>query len=772
MKLGLVHMSASSNSRQSKIKASIDSTSGRKNLYGYVIDLNDINREVHTIITIDDKKTLNVICNRFKETVSQQYGNGFHGFKIEIPSEFKDGKHHLVKLFSSESSNEIICESKILFSHLEQSENENTKHSTSTTENNNTSAKIITSNAKTGMSAKKVTLADAVRRNQKSSNEEYPITVSVVIAAYNCEDFIDQCIQSLINQTFRDFEIICVDDGSTDSTLAKLKDYESKYDYIHVYTQKNQYAGVARNHGMKYARGEYLLFLDSDDFFEPNLLELTTEAALQNDAEIVVFGGQEYDCITQQYSPCKFPVSPSLFPTEKKVISNQDFGEKLFQANSCLAWNKLIKHSFAKEHGIKFGNTKSSNDTVFVYTLLSLAEKIVLVNKVLVNYRVNNPKSLQRSKANHWETLLLAFFALKKEMIKFKTYEKHKRSFVNKILQAVCYYLSTIDENTQKVMKSSLTNKYFRLLDLVNIEPKYIYNKNFYNQWVQINQKTYIPVVYASNSDYVPYMSVSIQSAMENVSADTILIFYVLIDDEFKESDCEILQNQVRNSGHEIRFIKANEYFKNNLKSRIEHISIQTFYRLAIPSLLSYYNKVIYIDGDTVVNGDIKDLYSIDINDSYICGVVAPAFVNKKHVSRLGIDTKNYINAGVILINNRLLIKDKVQEKFMDAIGKNYDCMDQDILNVVCSGKIKNIDLKYNLMTKYFSNYEKYLDKWNISCEDFKNKIINPHIIHYADKIKPWNDSKSPLASYFYMYTINTPYCEFFKNIYKEAHSE
>lgn len=743
-------------------KGSIDSTSGKKSIYGYVINVSNLNSVVQTSIVIDDKESYIITCDSYKKSLEQSYGSGFHGFKIEIPDHYHDGKEHDVKILVPGSINDILCRSTLRFSLIKESNNlpKNDSEIVPTPTKTNPPKKGVDKNADSKVNTPE---EKSISTPNNSLNKNDNIMVSVVIAAYNCEDFIDQCIQSLIDQTYRNFEIICVDDGSTDSTLSKLKQYESKYDYVHVYTQKNQYAGVARNHGMKYAKGEYLLFLDSDDFFKPNLLELTTEAAIKNNADIVVFAGQEYDCLTKEFNPCKFPVSPSLFPKDKTVFSSADFGEKLFQANSCLAWNKLIKTSFAKKHGIKFGNTKSSNDTVFVYTLLSLAERITLIDEVLVNYRVNNPKSLQRSKAKHWETLLLAFFSLKKEMIKFGTYEKHKRTFVNKILQAICYYLSTIDENTQKVMISSLTNKYFSLLDLTDIKPQYIYNKNFYNKWVEINSKNYVPIVYASNNDYVPYMAVSIQSILDNTSPNTVPLFYVLIDNDFSQENCEILEKQVRSHNSEIRFIRADEYFDSNLKSRIEHISIQTFYRLAIPSILSCYNKVIYLDGDTVVNGDIGELFSTNVSDVYLSGVIAPAFVNKKHVSRLGIDTKNYVNAGVLVINNRLLIKDKVQERFMKAIEKKYDCMDQDILNVVCLGKIRNIDIKNNLMTKYFSNYDKYTEQWHITTDDFKNAMIKPYIIHYADKIKPWNDPKSPLASYFYMYSINSPYFELFK---------
>ena len=88
------------------------------------------------------------------------------------------------------------------------------------------------------------------------------IKVSVVIPVYNSEKYIEECLDSLINQTLCGIEIICVDDGSEDDSLKILKWYENKYEQISVICQKNQYAGVARNNGMKLAHGKYVIFLD------------------------------------------------------------------------------------------------------------------------------------------------------------------------------------------------------------------------------------------------------------------------------------------------------------------------------------------------------------------------------------------------------------------------------------------------------------------------------------------------------------------------------
>lgn len=588
-------------------------------------------------------------------------------------------------------------------------------------------------------------------------NEEAPL-VSVIIAAYNCDKYINQCIDSLLNQSFKNFEIIVVDDGSTDRTYSILNEYKTKNKNLYVYRQKNKYAGVARNNGLSRAKGEYVLFLDADDFFEPNMLMLAYQRAKSVDADIVVFKGREYNDVTKEFKNCRFPLSPELFPN-KAVISAGEFGEKLFQANSCIAWNKLISKKFIDKVGVKFSSTKSSNDTVFIYTLLSLAKRITLVNEILVNYRTGNPNSLQRSKAKSWECICIAFFQLKKKLIETGQYESQKRTFINKALQANLYYLSTIDDKTRAIMECSLNNKYFKLLDINKYAevPNFIYNKNFRKQYIEIKQKKYIPIVYASDNNYAKYTSVSIQSILENSAQRNFLIFYILIDDEFSERNKELLTNQVEKYGHNIVFVNMKDAYKEeNLK--IAHISHHTYYRLQLPKILGYLNKLIYIDGDTIVLGDIGDLFDFDIKDSYFGGVKAPAFDNKKHRNRLGIDTSKYINAGVLLVNNRLLIKDKVQKKFEELLNNSYDCQDQDIINVAGFGKITLLPIKYNLMTKYQNTFSRFISEGKIDKSEFGEAIKYPLIIHYADKIKPWDDKTSWLAAHYWEYAEKSPF--------------
>ena len=101
------------------------------------------------------------------------------------------------------------------------------------------------------------------------------IKISVIIPVYNVEKYLRECLESILNQTFQDFEIICVDDGSTDRSLDILQEYKRKDDRFVILQQRHAGAGAARNHGLKLAEGKYIQFLDSDDYFEPTLLEPT-----------------------------------------------------------------------------------------------------------------------------------------------------------------------------------------------------------------------------------------------------------------------------------------------------------------------------------------------------------------------------------------------------------------------------------------------------------------------------------------------------------------
>ena len=121
------------------------------------------------------------------------------------------------------------------------------------------------------------------------------VKVSIIIPVYNAEKYLKQCLESLVRQTEQNMEIICVDDGSTDHSFDILKDYSTKYEYISVLSQSNMGAAAARNKGIQQAKGEYLLFLDADDFFEADLVEVTYEKAKAQKLDVLIFEAGDFD---------------------------------------------------------------------------------------------------------------------------------------------------------------------------------------------------------------------------------------------------------------------------------------------------------------------------------------------------------------------------------------------------------------------------------------------------------------------------------------------
>ena len=140
--------------------------------------------------------------------------------------------------------------------------------------------------------------------------------VSVIIPVYNGESYLEQCLDSIIGQTLKEIEIICVNDGSKDRTQQILEKYAEKDSRIQIINQENGGAGAARNAGLRIARGEYLSILDGDDFFEPDMLEKAYKKAKESRAELLVFGSDQYYETTDEYKSvaCTSAIPPDELP--------------------------------------------------------------------------------------------------------------------------------------------------------------------------------------------------------------------------------------------------------------------------------------------------------------------------------------------------------------------------------------------------------------------------------------------------------------------------
>ena len=197
------------------------------------------------------------------------------------------------------------------------------------------------------------------------------IKISIIIPVYNAERFLEESLKSILNQTLSEIEIICVDDGSKDHSAEIIKKFQLMDDRVKLLTQENKGGGAARNRGMREAIGEYLLFLDADDFFESDMCFQSYPKALEKNADIVIFKANQYDTKQKMYFPLECACRSQYF--EKDVFCYKDNPDRIFNSFHNYTWNKLFSHEFINKHNLKFQELHRTNDLLFTCSALVFA---------------------------------------------------------------------------------------------------------------------------------------------------------------------------------------------------------------------------------------------------------------------------------------------------------------------------------------------------------------------------------------------------------------
>lgn len=289
------------------------------------------------------------------------------------------------------------------------------------------------------------------------------IKVSVILTVYNTEPYLKQCIDSLLNQYLLEFELICVDDGSTDNSPQMLDEYALKDNRVIVYHNKNQGAGNARNFGLSKSNGRYVIFLDSDDFFERGLLsEMYLEAEKRN-AEICIAESNLYFENTGVTKRCTYSVSLDRLPAYRPFSIN-DMNSNPFRYIMGWAWDKLYKRSFIESNKLKFQEQRTTNDMYFVYASLLKASRITTVNVVLINQRRNITNSLSLTRSKSWDCFYKALIKLRSEMMNMGIYNKYRQYFINYALHSCLWNAESLPpEIAVKLMQKLRSDWFFEL---------------------------------------------------------------------------------------------------------------------------------------------------------------------------------------------------------------------------------------------------------------------------------------------------------------------
>ncbi len=215
--------------------------------------------------------------------------------------------------------------------------------------------------------------------------------VSVIMPVYNTESYISKCMESVLNQSLKDIEIICVDDGSTDSSGQILDNYAKEDDRVKVVHQKNQGQGIARNNAIQLAQGEYTVFADPDDWLEDGALEKIYNFMTLKKADVIHFNYIGYDEETKnlKYNDLKYDFKKAFNYdlSENGFYICKNLGKRCLSDVGLVIWNKAYSTKYIKENNIHFAPNKHAEDHLFALMSLLNTEKVYFLDEYLYVYR-------------------------------------------------------------------------------------------------------------------------------------------------------------------------------------------------------------------------------------------------------------------------------------------------------------------------------------------------------------------------------------------------
>lgn len=278
--------------------------------------------------------------------------------------------------------------------------------------------------------------------------------ITIIIPVYKVEPYIDECLHSVVKQTYKNLEIILVDDGSPDDCPKICDAWAERDSRIKVIHKQNGGLSSARNAGMDIATGDFLMFIDSDDFVEDSMVTNMLQSQQQTGADVVC-------CEINRYSEGKYILMDIFHSDEESyTISSTKFLEKLFLTEvSCASWNKLYKAEILKGHRFPLG--RYNEDIVFLYYLLQNRNiSVTLINKALYNYRVTPNSVTTTFGKRNMDYLYNA-----------QEFEKHVLNNRKDLNTSFCVYLSRVSIDIDwMLIKNHSVKKYMK---------DYLYCRNY-----------------------------------------------------------------------------------------------------------------------------------------------------------------------------------------------------------------------------------------------------------------------------------------------------
>lgn len=259
------------------------------------------------------------------------------------------------------------------------------------------------------------------------------VKVSVIIPVFNGDTYLKRCLESLKIQTLEDIEFICINDGSTDKSLEIMEEYAATDSRFVIINQDNQGQGIARNNGIDAVKGEFIGFVDADDFVESDMFEKLYNAAVKHDV----------DCVHSNYNVVYSSINKSQESNLTDAMNTrmgknilyydiptyiEDIKANLITLFSGPVWNKIYKTSVIKTHGIKFPQCKMQEDTCFNVFSHFYFKRFVIIKEKFYTYYVNAQSISTGVSQNHFE-IFKALEEMKNFLIQNSFFEKNKNYY-------------------------------------------------------------------------------------------------------------------------------------------------------------------------------------------------------------------------------------------------------------------------------------------------------------------------------------------------------
>lgn len=624
-----------------------------------------------------------------------------------------------------------------------------------------------------GKDAKVNSIIDTRKDNSLSLPQSNP-KVSVLVPVFNNAEYLHECINSILNQTLRDIEIIIINDGSTDMQAVDILDSFARTDSrIRLIHKKNTGYGHTMNCGLLSAKGEYIGIVESDDYIINTMYEKMVSIAEKNNVYFVKcnsmrFYGEGKDRTFEKLVTVKSKAHyDTVLNTHKDPLLL-----KMYNTNT----NGIFQRKFIYDNGIKFNETPGASfqDNGFWFQTFIFATRFYCISDFFYMIRRDNPNSSVLSKDKVF-CICDEYSFIERILAKNKNLEKiFIRMYFWKKYGNYLFSLKRVDEKYKEsfleVFASEFNDAY---------QKGYLDKKIFAEHWdslmsiisSQNNKNAKVNICYISDEKYIIPTATSLVSLLENISAETTYCIWLLHTNFSKSSIDKFLALQ--RSNVEIKIVNTSKFLEKLPRHHLitnKNVTNTALMKFYIPEIISEVDKILYIDGDTLIMADISRLFATPLADNFCCAVQdSPWGLYAKKKIKDTFFSYYYFNSGVLLLNAKKMREQKLSENLIKC--KQWlttSLMDQDAFNYVMHGKINFLPLKYNVM---IDAIYRHILKGKISLAEINKKtqsnyacfddiIKTAKIIHFGSYYKPWKYYDIICAELWFQYFLRTPFAE------------